>query len=91
MILPRLRGTFRAISSLLKGGFLDEAVMLTRRQNEDSLRLHYMHAHPEQSDGLVLDFVRWREELVLKPMNQIINNTNLTQAVRDQAKPLAAL
>lgn len=70
LILTRLKATFEVITLLLKNGYLDEAVVLTRRQTEDSLRLHYMYVHQDLSDGLALDLVRWREELVLKPMDE---------------------
>ena len=45
VIFTRLKATFKAIALLIENGYLDEAVMLIRRQTEDSLRLHYMYAH----------------------------------------------
>jgi hypothetical protein len=90
VIFTRLKATFQAIALLLENGYLDEAVMLIRRQTEDSLRLHYMYAHRDIADGLALDFMRWREELVLKPMDRIINNDSLSKELRDQVKPMAA-
>lgn len=89
LILTRLKATFEAIALLLKNGHLDEAVVLTRRQTEDSLRLHYMYVHRDLSDGLALDLVRWREELVLKPMDRIINDETLSIGLRNRVKPMA--
>lgn len=90
VIFTRLKASFKAIALLIENGYLDEAVMLIRRQTEDSLRLHYMYEHRDIADGLAMDFLRWREELVLKPMDRIINNDSLSNALRDQVKPMAA-
>lgn len=64
-LVPRLWATYLAGASLLRQGFHDQAVMLYRRQLEDSLRLHWLHEHRDEADALVVNFKRWGEQQVL--------------------------
>lgn len=90
-LIPRLRSTYSAMSILLGVGYHDEAVLLLRRQLEDSMRLHYLVSHRERADRLVLGHQRGREQKVLKQLDRAIGKTSVNDLERAALKRMASI
>lgn len=74
--VQRLRSGYQSIRILLDAGRHEEAVVLFRRQHEESMRLHYLSEHPERADSLVLGHLRAREARVQSRIDWVINHTD---------------
>lgn len=86
----RLPSNLQAISILLSTGHLDEAVVLIRRQVEDSLRLHYIWNHKNKADQLVAWFVRDRDNKVRKVLDRLINREDVSDDDKVQLRKALA-
>lgn len=89
-LLPRIRATFTAMSQLLQAGHHDEMVVLFRRQLEDSMRLHYLAKHTEQSDALILGHQRMRDMKVRRQLDRAMNNPETPGSMRPELKKMVA-
>jgi hypothetical protein len=73
----RLESTFNAISLLLKTGHLDEALVLIRRQVEDSIRLQYLWKHRNRAQELIVNFIRRRDNKVRRELDRLVNHPDV--------------
>jgi hypothetical protein len=90
-VLPRIRATYVAMSQLLQAGHHDEMVVLFRRQLEDSMRLHYLAAHRDHADGLILGYQRIREMKVQRQLDRAINHSITPKSMIPELKRMVAL
>lgn len=86
IIVPRLRSTYKAMVLLLKEGHLEEAVVLLRRQLEDSVRLGWLSRQTENREGLILGFGLARSKKVLGAMDRLIQDPDIPEAEREIIK-----
>lgn len=89
-LLARIRATYTAMSDLVQAGHHDQMVVLFRRQLEDSMRLHYLAAHTEQSDALILGHQRMRDLKVRRRLDRVINNSETPSSMLPDLKMMVA-
>lgn len=89
-LLARIRATYTAMSDLVEAGHHDQMVVLFRRQLEDSMRLHYLAAHTEQSDALILGHQRMRDLKVRRRLDRVINNPETPSSMLPDLKMMVA-